>query len=199
VSDQKIIVNDSPEAAQIKTVTGWVDGKTGHFWGEDELQARYGGSTHCRCECGGIYERGHGIRCSACQMNFDIETFNSYPVEKWDGVTPVVLYNTDRFFFNEDILDFVADSDLAKDAELRICKCYPHNLSLISDDHWCDDLPDGGDAELPEEVQNAVDALNEAIKAAGPVSWFEDTIAIDVADLRARVSTYSATHMSAHD
>jgi hypothetical protein len=199
VSDQKIILNDSPDAAQIKTVTGWVDSKTGHFWGEDERQARYSGCTHIRCECGVIYERGHGIRCSACQKNVDVETFNSYPVEKWDGQTPVVLYNTDRFFFGEDILDLVADSDPAKDDELRICKCYPHYLSLISDDNWCDDLASDGDGELPGEVQKAVDALNEAIKAAGPVSWFEDKIAIDVADLRARVSTYSATHMSAHD
>jgi hypothetical protein len=57
-------------------------------------------------------------------------------------------------------------------------------------DDWCDDLPPEGD--LPDSVRKALDALNEAIKAAGPVSWFEEPIAIDVADLRARVNARKA-------
>ena len=35
MAEKPIIMEDSPEAASIKTVTGWVS-RTGRFWGNDE-------------------------------------------------------------------------------------------------------------------------------------------------------------------
>ncbi len=71
---------------------------------------------------------------------------------------------------------------------------------LDSDDSKIGDIQITSFAETTfDEVQAAVDALNEVIKAAGPVSWVEAPIAIDVANLRERASAYSSTHMSAHD
>ena len=107
-----------------------------------------------------------------------------YPVEKWDGETPCCVFDSDIYFFDEDsLLDYVAEHE--PDAELRICKCKPMHLSFVNEDNWADDLPEDG--ELPDEVAAAVEALNKAISEAGPVSWWEDKIAIDVEDLRSQL------------
>ena len=42
---KQIILPESPEAASVQTVTGWVS-RTGRYWGNDERMARYDGSTH---------------------------------------------------------------------------------------------------------------------------------------------------------
>ena len=47
MAEKQIIMEDSPEAASIQTVTGWVS-RTGRFWGNDERMARFDGSTHNR-------------------------------------------------------------------------------------------------------------------------------------------------------
>ena len=47
MAEKPIIMEDSPEAASIKTVTGWVS-RTGRFCGDDERMARFDGSTHNR-------------------------------------------------------------------------------------------------------------------------------------------------------
>jgi hypothetical protein len=179
---QPIILRDSTEAAQYKTnLSGWVS-RNGHYWGEDEHMARYDGSTHTKCEKCGTVHSNHSY-CSPCYKAAKEAKFDALPVEKWDGFTPLCLFDSDRYFFNDDVLDFIAD--LPEDAVLRIAKCKPHYLALVTDDNWQDDLPEDG--ELPEEVAQKLDELNAAIKAAGPVSWFEDKIAIDVDDLRSRV------------
>lgn len=177
-----IVMYDSTEAASRKTVEGWVSRK-GHFWGTDEHMARYDGCTHRACpECGVVYEIGS--YCHPCQAKNRRDKFASFPIEKWDGDTPLCLFDAEYYFFDEDILDYIAD--LNPDEEPCICKCKPGYLSLVSDDNWCDDLPEDG--ELPEAVADAVAALNAVIRAQGPVCWYEDAIAIDVQDLRERLS-----------
>jgi hypothetical protein len=181
MSKETIVMYDSPEAASVQTVTGWVS-RRGHFWRDDEHMARYDGSTHKRCECGEVHP--HSSWCRACREKKMTEKFFALPVEKWDGETPLCLFDSDKYFFGDDILDYLAG--LSESEEVRICKCKPGYLSLLSEDGWADDLPEDG--ELPDEVAKAVDALNEVIKAAGPVCWWEDAVAIDVADLRARIA-----------
>lgn len=191
MNSKPIIMFDSPEGAQKKSVEGWYD-RFGHFFGEDERTARWSGCTHIRCpECGAITEKGR-TKCDACYQKQRIALFESFPVEKWDGKTPLVLFDDDKHFFDDEILDYMADSDPAEDENLRICKCEPVYLHLVNSDDWVDDLPEDG--ELPNEVQAAVDALNEKIGAAGPVAWREDEIRIDVADLRGLVQFSGRIH-----
>ncbi|KGB00537.1 hypothetical protein DR73_495 [Enterobacteriaceae bacterium ATCC 29904] len=40
---EKVVMMDSPEAASIQTLTGWVD-RQGRYWGKDEHQARWCGA-----------------------------------------------------------------------------------------------------------------------------------------------------------
>ncbi len=47
----------------------------------------------------------------------------------------------------------------------------------------------GGDLSLPENVQLALNTLNAEISTCGPVSWEQDEVAIDIADLKERSET----------
>ena len=180
MSDKEQILYDSPEAAQFKTgISGWVS-RDGRFYGEDEHLARFAGSTHRRCDdCGAVNRTGYG--CPTCAEKTAAARFAGFPVEKWDGESPLCLFDSDKYFFGEEVLDWLADHPEG----VRICKCKPGYLGLIDTDNWADDLPEDGD--LPGRVEEAVVALNQAIAAAGPSCWWQDDIAIDVGDLRSRM------------
>ena len=184
MSDSKIVMYDSDEAAVYKKTEGWFS-SDGHFCGDSEHLARRYGSTHHNCEsCGKVIPWNSW--CSPCRALKDNEAFNKFPVEKWDGETPLCLYTTDTYFFGNDVLDYIAD--LPDGEEPKICKCTPNYLHIIEPDQWADDLPEDG--ELSDRVQAALDVLNATIEEEPPSCWYEDRIAIDVDDLRARVATY---------
>lgn len=88
MTDKKIIMEDSPEAASIKTVTGWVS-STGRFWGDDERMARFDGSTHKRCDCGAVI--AHRSYCRACSDRKEAEKWEAMPEAEWDGVAMLKL------------------------------------------------------------------------------------------------------------
>ncbi|MEQ1969482.1 ead/Ea22-like family protein, partial [Xenorhabdus nematophila] len=72
---KKIVMYDSPEAAQIKIVTGWVS-RDGRFWGDDERMARYCGATHRQCENNpdhpiiGVHDY-----CDLCRAKMAVQAF----------------------------------------------------------------------------------------------------------------------------
>lgn len=104
--EEKKIMYESPEAATFKTgISGWVSAN-GRFFGngrDAENMARYDGCTHHIAECGHEAER-HWLACSECRIKKDRERYFSYPVVEWDGSTPIVIFDDDRYFFSEDDL-----------------------------------------------------------------------------------------------
>ena len=62
MADKSVIMYDSPEAASIKTITGWVS-SAGRFWGDNEHMARYDGSTHMKCKNNPDHPMGVGAIC----------------------------------------------------------------------------------------------------------------------------------------
>ena len=179
MSDSKIVMYDSGEAATHRTnLSGWVS-SDGRYWGKDEHMARWSGCTHIKCGCGNVVEKGR-IRCDSCQAKIDMEKFYALPMVEWDGTTPVCTFDDDHFFFSDsELLDWMADQE--QEAELRIVLCEPGRLSYVSEDHWCDDLPDDG--ELPDEVAAKLAELNEAIKNAPTVCWWPGKQRIDLEPL----------------
>jgi len=179
---QAMVLYDSPEAATFKTgIEGWVS-RDGYFYGKDENLARYGGCTHKVCpECGTVYEKSS--YCRPCHTKKRAETVAAFPVERWNGETPLCLFDSETFFFGDDVLDWLADHP----EDVLICKCKPGHLHQLDEDNWADDLPEDG--ELPTEVSVALAALNAAIRTAPPSCWWPDDVAIDVADLRSRILT----------
>lgn len=164
----KILYN-SPEAASIQTITGWVS-SMGRFWGKDEHMARYEGSTHDICKCGEEKEKGYTI-CEKCRAAKNIENYYKMPFKEWDGKTPLVLFNDDRYFFDEDEIELYLEDNELHPSDLKLVICEPNHLHEVNPDYWSDITPE--DAELPEAVSKALDALNKAISEAKPFSWSE--------------------------
>lgn len=171
---KKIILADSPEAASIQTVTGWVS-SDGHFWGNDERMARYSGSTHRKCEkdeAHGIYNtRAYCKKCREIQMN---ETWEAMPkIEYSEDVFPLVVFDGDEYFFDSDSLDNYLICNGLDPAAVRLTKCLPaYPEEIDPDDHFQDILPEDG--EVPAEVAEAFKVLNAVLKEAKPFCWFPD-------------------------
>lgn len=176
-----MIFDDSPEAASIQTVTGWVS-RDGHFFGANEDAARLCGATHHRCKaCGEAYE----IRsyCAPCSERKAAEKYAAMPKVPYNG-DAVAIHNTDTFFWSEDELrDHCRDSG-ADPAMLTLVFAEPKYADQIDpNDHYMDDLPEG--SEVPAAIAEAFEKLNEAIKACKePLCWYAGRHAVDPASLQ---------------
>lgn len=171
---EKIIMQDSPEAASIQTVTGWVSSK-GHFWGDDERMARFDGSTHRRCECGAIVEQRS--YCKNCYELKRISEWHDKPQVKWDGESYLYSQTYDTYFRDfESLADYCNDNECNPD-DMMLIICKPNYLcevDLVEDNY--DDMPEDGDEScLPEEVWEILQELNKTIrKSRTPdkaISW----------------------------
>ena len=183
MTEEKIVMYDSDEAATFVTgIKGWRS-RDGFFWGKDEHMARYSGSTHKRCdECGKVYSK-HSW-CDFCHHKKETERYYALPMIEWDETTPICEWHSDRYFWDkESLLEWMYD--MLEDAkehncepEVQLVLCEPHYLHLLDGSEWSDDLPEDGD--LSDEVGAAIDALNVILKAEGPSCWYPGKQRIDV-------------------
>lgn len=170
------IMYDSPEAASLQTVTGWVS-STGRFWGQDEHMARYDGSTHRVCKANpahGVHE--NNAYCEKCRDERMDAKFAAMPRRDYDG-SPVVVFDSDTYFFDpESLADWMLDNDIKpENAQLVFCKPnYPRRID--PNEHFCDYLPEDGDVSA--KLAAAFEALNEVIAAEPPMSWNEGDTAV---------------------
>jgi hypothetical protein len=165
--EEKQIMYESDEAAKLMTVTGWVSSK-GRYWGKDEHMARWEGSTHSLCKCGAIKETSR-IECDKCYAKKKIELFNAYPFKEWDMVTPLTLFDDDKYFFGpEDIDEYLEENEL-KSEDLRLVICYPNHMQEVDYSIWDDILPEDGD--LPKNILDKINELNTLIRKTNPISW----------------------------
>lgn len=168
---ETVVMYDSAEAAEIKTLTGWVS-RDGHFWGENEHMARYSGSTHRVCNyCANVIsQRSY---CRKCADKREQENFESMVRVPWDGESPIYSHFLDKYFFHGEVFDYIEDSeDELANEDLMLVHCEPIYLHQLDTAIWEDELRTEDDsAEVPDGVQKALDALNAVIKSSGPVSW----------------------------
>ena len=175
-AQKPIIMFDAPEAASLQTVTGWVSAD-GRFFGSDENLARYCGATHRHCDANPehqIYEVNS--YCKECRQERRQAKFAAMPVKEWAG-EPLVIFDGDTYFFDEDSLrDYLTDSDIDL-ADLQLCICEPNYPREIDPaDHFCDDLPEDGEIN-DDQLLAAFDLLNEMIRQSQPLSWSEGEFA----------------------
>lgn len=176
MTEKLVIMEDSPEAASIKTVTGWVS-RTGHFWGDDERMARYDGSTHKRCECGEIIEQRS--YCRKCSDRKEVERWQAMPEAEWNGSDYLYSQTADQYFRDEqEIADYCADCDEpCTPDDLRLVICTPNYLREVDlCEYNSEEMPEDGDEScFTEDVQEALEALNKAIREsrtpAQAISW----------------------------
>lgn len=165
-----IIMYESPEAASIQTVTGWVS-RDGRFFGDDELLARYCGSTHRTCDTNPEHQvfRTNGY-CEQCANEKEMSKFAAMPIADWDGEAMLYLVEHDRFYnCATDIQRFCERSEL-QIKDLKVVLCEPINMDKVESDYWESSFAD--EVDLDSAIQTALDALNAAIEAHGKaVSW----------------------------
>jgi hypothetical protein len=181
--EQPVIMFESPEAAQLKTVIGWVS-RSGHFWGNDQRMARWDGCTHQLCGdgCGTAVERSY-TRCEGCQDKRDAAAYMELDRDDWDGVTPLWSDAADRMFFSaSDLQDYCRDEG-KQPRELRLLLCDACSFHFIDEDDFADDLPE--DCEAPDELRQALRKFNESIKEIndkGIGAWQATRVAAVVPD-----------------
>jgi len=166
----KIILDTDPEAATQKTLTLWVS-RNGLAY-TDERAARYAGCTHKKCECGHIMEK-HWLGCEACRDKRDHERCLAMPTKEWDGKTPLCIYGSDKYFYDDDDLFLYCEDHGIKETDLHLVICKPCYFTEIDPNEYYDGLlPEDG--VVPETIAMAFEALNEKINAfKEPVCWIQ--------------------------
>lgn len=166
-ANEKIIMYDSPEAAERVTITGWKSkGDDNSFWGDDEHMARWCGCTHKVCECGNIMSKSY-TKCETCIAKIDREVYNKLPFKEWDKKEVVCINDGDKYFFDIDELrDYMHFNNLT---EIDLLICDPIHYNELEADDYCQDAHE--DWEPEKELEDAVKAFNEVIKTLAPHSW----------------------------
>lgn len=109
--------------------------------------------------------------------------YEEMPFKEWDGKTPLVLFNDDKFFFSSDeIDDYLEDinydiensNNHKKHSDLLLCIASPNYLwepdfndiylDILPEDQYLDDI-------VSKDLKKAFDLLTEAIRHEPPVSW----------------------------
>lgn len=167
MGNKKVIMYDSPEAAEKKTVTGWFS-RDGRFWGKDESMARYSGCTHKKCECGGITERGYTY-CKVCRGKRHVQAYMARPYK--DIEYPVYSDALDKYFFSEDdLIDYCFDEEVDTH-DLMLIICQENRYTHIGFSQWDDIMPEDSDGDLPQSLLDAIKACNEVIDKLPPASY----------------------------
>lgn len=181
--ETKIITPGMPESAvyESRTLTGWwsrPDDRSGQsgFYDKDESLARYAGSTHKRCEKHPDVVYAKNSFCRQCSNAYEDAKFNKLEIVKWDRQTPLAIYMSDYYFFDEEDLYEYCNYNEVYPSSLRLVLCKPIIGRLPDSDWWHEDLPE--DTDLPKPVQEAVDALCEALKA-NSLGWIATNKRLD--------------------
>lgn len=174
--DDQIVMRDAPEAATLRTVTGWVS-RHGRFYGESEDTARYDGCTHVFCNICGLPAKKSYTVCSSCRDKKATDRYNAMPRQSWDGNAMLYSDARDEYFFEiEYAEDSLGDGETLDD--LRMVICVPNCVRHLDDDYFSDALPEDG--ELPECLRDAIAAFNAAIDNAPVLSWIPGKYALDI-------------------
>ena len=175
-----MIMYDSDEAAQIRTVRGWVS-SDGKFWGDNEHLARFSGSTHEKCETEGcenlVEKRLFYTVCDECRDAAKVKKFDSYPTVPWDGETPLMLYDSDIFFFDSDSILYFCEENEMDPVELKVLLCNPVPYPRFDIDNFLAGVM-SEDGDIPEEVIDAADKLNSALSKMEPQLWESTDVAV---------------------
>lgn len=179
----KVVHYKSDEAAKFTKVEGWLS-RDGTFWPSSrpdaEHMARYCGSTHNDCRDCGVQISKHSVICEDCRDIKELEKYNSFPEAAWDGVSFVADYTGDAYYPDiEWLREQVQDGVELESLHLVLCKPnYPSTIDPY--DHFVDDLPEDG--EVPYELEQAFQALNDLISKSEPLSYSPDKVRVKLTD-----------------
>lgn len=171
------ILKTSDEAAQYKTVSGWVS-RNNKFYGEDEQMARYDGCTHTTCrECGAIINKSYCL-CDNCSFQSLYKRYKEYTFKEWDKETPVYDIASQQYFFSEDDIESYLDNSPLLKQDLMLVYCEEIKYSDLSYEYFTDDLAE--DQELPNIIKEKIDELNLLTSKLRTNTWEQTNIRTEI-------------------
>ena len=130
-------------------------------------------STHNVCESCGNNISKHSY-CRPCYESKNSERYLKKEFKEWDGKTPLVIYNSDEYFFDADsVLDYIEENE-EEDLQLMICE--PNYCPELSEEYFTEEyLPENYDVlgDFDKGLVQKVKELNEYIRTLKPMSWSE--------------------------
>lgn len=108
--------------------------------------------------------------CDECQYKKDVDKYYSYDLVEWDGETAVVLYDGDKYFFNQEDIEIYCEENELNPEKLMLVLCSTSNLSQIDLDHWRDDVHD--DWEPSDEMLKRLKDFNDFLSKEPSNTWF---------------------------
>lgn len=181
--DEKIVMDSSDEAAKPHTMAGWLS-SNGRFYA-DERTARYDGCTHRPCnDCGEPAKKLYTL-CKECGQKAELARFNSRPKQPWDGISMLYSDSWDRYFADPDEAEEFADDEGTTMEELRLVLCEPNYVRPLEADYCVDELAPDDEGEIPDKVDVAMRAFNEAVDGI-ILSWSPGKAALDLSTLQDR-------------
>lgn len=179
------------EAAEFRTnIEGWICKTCRRFYGKEEgaeRTARFCCEKDHKCDsCDGRAKKSY-IYCDPCIAKRAHERFLKVPVVEWDGETPLVTFDDDRYFFDADSLaDWLAEEGIKiEDAKLVLAEEDSPPLFKMSEflcDYLCDDNRD--QLEPTDKIDKAV---NRWIEKNTPTTWLPSNQRPSIDSLRKNV------------
>lgn len=169
--DNEIVLDTDEAAAKLVTVTGWVS-RDGRFFGnkeDSESMARYAGCTHRACQkCGKAAPKTY-TACDECREKAATDRYNALPKANWDGSGMIAIWHSDTYFNDwDEVMDYCEEHELPVE-QLNLVICQPNYIRELDYGYAIDLLPEDG--ENPSELDNAIEAFNQAIKKIPAISY----------------------------
>lgn len=100
----------------------------------------------------------------------DIE-YNERPFSPWEG--EIVYSETLQQFFQnpEELVDYIRDFGIEMPENLKLVICETERWSQLDSDYWEDEAEDFG-ADIPKELEDAIEALNNVIRSLPAAYWY---------------------------
>lgn len=130
--------------------------------------------THDDCkECGKEFKKKytHESYCGACLNKRRVDRYNALELVEWDGETPLVTFNDDQYFYNEDDIISYCENHECQPSDLMLVLCTTSNLSQIDFDHWMDEVHEHW--EPSAELARRLNEFNEFLSKESSNTWFE--------------------------
>jgi len=162
---EKDVLVPIPEKMDVYKVEGI---PTRYFLSENSVRKNL--ATHKTCEeCGDtIKVRSFCRKCSEKKQN---ENYSKSKFLEWDGKTPLVIYNSDDYFFDEDsLIDYIEENETE---DLRLMICTSNYCPNIDEDYFSDEMPENYDtlSDFDKVLVEKLKEINKYISSLKPMSW----------------------------
>ncbi len=167
-----------PKGAKVEKVKVEMYKAGDGFAYQDERLAEYNIAIGGICECGNYIEGKERIICNKCREDKQKKKYDSFELVEWDSETPLTLFNSDTYFYDEESIDDYCEYENVKKEDLELVLCEKNDPPSFDLQDYCYDyLPEdysiydctnknsglcGGDVEK---------LVNDFLKGVSPVSW----------------------------